>query len=175
MDSSLLVHDIREKKLELARLDPRRGMPVLPPIGATSRALASLSRRVALPPSYLAFLASHDGWPQFFQGASLLGAQQLVRGTYVDLARLMTESADVLPFGIDTKAETIFAFEGGADSDGERGVLLFVNEICERFDGFPSFLEFVRDVIVSEVDERRRAARGFDRFGRPLLAGVRAA
>jgi hypothetical protein len=158
---SQTLAEVRTMKLELARLDPRRGMPVLPPVGATDRAIVSAQRKLgrALPPSYRAFLSSHDGWPEFFQGATLLGTRQLVRGTYVDLARLMLSDETIgsssfprslVPFGIDAKAETIFAFD--LDRDGEElGVVILVSGIGERFDGFRDFIAFTRDVLGAEL------------------------
>lgn len=121
-----LLRDIRAKKLELARLDPRAGMPVRPPPGAAPRAVAAVERRLGrpLPESYRGFLATHDGYPQLYQGASLLSAPQIARGGYVDLVNLEIDLGEasapdlaasrrspLLPFGIDAAAETIFAWD----------------------------------------------------------------
>src|SRR4051812_674694 len=92
-----LLHEIRALKLDLARLDPRAGMPVLPPAGASPAVLDGAPRHLGrpLPPSYRALLAQHDGVPQLYHGASLLGARPLARGTYVDLARMVIDAAGV--------------------------------------------------------------------------------
>jgi hypothetical protein len=164
-----LLHEIRSLKLDLARLDPRAGMPVLPPAGAALATLESAPRHLGrpLPPSYRALLAQHDGVPQLYQGASLLGLRALVRGTYVDLARMVIDAAgvgaaspsDLVPFGIDAAGETIFAWDRArVRADGELEVVVWVNEIGERVDSFPSFLEMVRDMLKADVDDRRRAA-----------------
>src|SRR4051812_25216890 len=94
---NLTLREIRAKKLELARTDPRAGMPITPPPGASERTIADLVRRLggALPPSYRAFLELYDGWHDLYQGVSLLGSKSLARGTYVDLARIVIDHGDV--------------------------------------------------------------------------------
>jgi hypothetical protein len=163
--------EIRALKLDLARLDPRAGMPVLPPSGASPAALASVERKLgrALPPAYRELLALHDGFPQLYQGASLLSTSQIIRGSFVDVARMMIDLGEpgpasatrrrptLVPFGIDSAAETIFAFDCGA-TGGELGVLLWMNEIGVRLDGFAAFLDFVTEMLQADVEERRPAA-----------------
>lgn len=190
MDWLRSLPEIRKIKLDLARLDARRGMPVLPPVGATSRAIAGVERKLGrrLPPSYRAFLAEHDGWPQFFAGASLLGARHLARGTYVDLGRLMLgafdertdrsddasvgSTASLLPFGIDAQAETIFAFDSSVEIEDELEVVILVNDVGERLPSFAAFVAFVREALLAELDDRRRAAPRLDRYGRPMPNGA---
>src|SRR5262252_3404480 len=161
MDVHSTIRAIRDAKLAIARIDPRAGMPVLPPVGATERALVAVERKLrrALPPSYRAFLSLHDGWPQFLHGAGLLGVRQLTRGTYVDLARLMLgtlaedeiqAARSLVPFGIDSKAETIFAFDTSSAND-ELDVVVLVNDIGVRFPSFFDFLGFAYDVHAAEL------------------------
>jgi hypothetical protein len=158
------LQEIRAKKLDLARLDPRAGMPVLPPPGAGPRAIDAVERRLgrALPPSYRALLAQHDGVPQLYHGASLLGTRPLTRGTYVDLARLVIDvpaEADLVPFGIDATGETIFAWDRASErADGELEIVIWVNEIGERVESFPAFLDLVCAMLEAEIDDRRRVA-----------------
>ena len=59
MDWHDSLRRIRALKLELARLDPRGGMPIAPPAGASEAAIEGVERRLgfALPPSYRALLA----------------------------------------------------------------------------------------------------------------------
>jgi hypothetical protein len=160
-----LLNDIRALKLDLARLDPRAGMPVAPPAGAAPAAIAAAERRLgrALPPSYRALLETHDGVPQLYHGASLLGVRPLARGTYVDLCRMVVEvpgDADLVPFGVDAKGETIFAWDRSQErADGEIGVVVWLNEIGERVESFPEFLELVRAMIAAEIDDRLGGAR----------------
>ncbi|MFT3766057.1 MAG: SMI1/KNR4 family protein [Minicystis sp.] len=134
-----LLYEIRGLKLDLARLDPRAGMPVLPPTGAAPAAIDAVERRLGcpLPPSYREMLAQHDGVPQLYQGASLLGTRPLTRGTYVDLARMVIDvpgvgaasASDLVPFGIDATGEAIFAWDRArVHEDGEIEVVVWVNE-----------------------------------------------
>lgn len=162
-----LLHEIRGLKLDLARLDPRAGMPVLPPAGAPAAAIDAVERRLGrpLPPSYRALLALHDGVPQLFHGAGLLGARPLARGTYVELARLVIDAPagdldgarDLVPFGIDAKGETIFAWDRARESgDGELEVVVWINDIGARVPTFPAFLDLVRDMIEAEIEDAGR-------------------
>jgi cell wall assembly regulator SMI1 len=171
------VRELRARKLELARLDPRGGMPIRPPVGAAEADLARVERRLgrALPPSYRALLASQDGWPRFLFGASLLGAESLARGTYVDLARLVFADAAIapegdaahlgprsafVPFGIDADGETLFAWDLTAErEDGELGVIMLTNDVADRLEDFPAFLEVALDLVEAEIAERRAQPR----------------
>lgn len=159
-----ILHEIRAQKLALARLDPRAGMPVMPPPGASPRSIEAAERRFArpLPPSYRALLALHDGVPQIYQGASLLGTRPLAQGTYVNLARLVIDApgpeggADLVPFGIDARGETIFAWDRSSErANGELEIVVWINDIGERVDSFPDFLELVREMLAAEIDDRR--------------------
>ncbi|HVY44318.1 MAG TPA: SMI1/KNR4 family protein, partial [Minicystis sp.] len=121
---------IRSKKLELARLDPRRGMPVLPPVGATPRQIEGAERKLgrALPPSYRELLAVHDGWPELLHGASLLSAHHLARGMFDGVARSVIDvgdrPAELVAFGADTAGETVFAWDASRPrDDGELEVV----------------------------------------------------
>jgi hypothetical protein len=171
------VNLIRARKLELAAADPRAGMPVMPSARAGERGIAAVERRLRrpLPPSYRAFLGTHDGWPQFYQGASLLGVRHLARGTYDEVTRLVLEEWEaprqgsgksqrrqppkhvLVPFGIDARAETLFAWNTSCvRSDGEMEIVLWINGIGERVDSFPEFLQLVLELIGADLDERRR-------------------
>ena len=184
------IHRIRVLKLELARLDPRGGMPVAPPAGAPEAAIAGAERRLGfpLPPSYRAFLALHDGWPQLYAGAGLLGVRALSRGTFVDVARMVideraSEGSDaaepprrggrlrrggLIPFGIDAGAETIFAWDtSAARSDGEMDVVLWVNDIGLRAESFPALVDILAEMLSSELEDRRARARAAELTPRP--------
>ena len=157
--------EIRALKLTLARLDPRAGMPVQPPSGASASGLAVVEQRLGrpLPPSYRELLSLHDGVPLFYQGASLLGTRPLARGTYVDLCRFVVETRgenerDLVPFGIDAEAEVVFAWDLAADAPGgELEVVVFMNEIGVRLDGFPTFLEMCIDMLGSDLADLEAA------------------
>ncbi|AUX23704.1 hypothetical protein SOCEGT47_042340 [Sorangium cellulosum] len=189
MDWLESMHRIRALKLELARLDPRRGMPIAPPAGASESAIVAVERRLGmpLPPSYRELLSLHDGWPQLFAGASLLGVRALARGTFMDVGRMVLEHCEaeeahgegeghaaeasargragerprrtLVPFGIDPTAETVFAWDVDAVAeDGELAVVLWTNDIGLRLSGFPELLEMVKDMLAAELEDRRRIA-----------------
>jgi hypothetical protein len=176
MNWSQALNEIRAKKLELARMDPRGGMPLRPSEGASETSILHVERRIGrpIPPSYRAFLAQHDGFPQLFQATSLLGTSHLARGTYVDLARMVLNDcetpvtnfapassvtrrfAELIPFAIDPSGETIVAWDPTRmRADGEFEIVLWINEIGERIDSFPRFLELVLDMLCADVEERR--------------------
>ena len=179
------VQEIRARKLELACIDPRGGMPIIPPRGAAEKGIAAVEARLRrpLPPSYRAFLELHDGWQELYQGASLPSVRHLARGTYEDVTRLVLDEWDdthgprtlessrsrgraarrhaprgqLVPFGIDAKAETIFAWNLRAPSgDGELEVVVWINEIGERIESFPRFLDLILELLTADVEERRR-------------------
>jgi hypothetical protein len=185
MDWHDSLRRIRALKLELARLDPRGGMPIAPPAGASEAAMKGVERRLgfALPPSYRALLAVHDGWPNLFSGASLLGVRALARGSFVDVARMVVEECgrdeagegalqdeldarcrkgwrnSLIPFGIDGDAETIFAWDVEAPRHaGELEVILWTNDIGVRLASFPELVDLVLDMLTAELDDRRRSA-----------------
>src|SRR5688572_7913807 len=123
-----IIHGIRSKRLELARLDPRSGMPTMPPPPASAASIQAVERRLGLPlpASYRAFLSVHDGWPGFFHGANLLGSAALARGTYMSVGRMAfaentaeledgpisvaRAASSFVPFGIDAQAEMVFGW-----------------------------------------------------------------
>ena len=95
----------------------------LPP-GCRLRAISTVERRLRrrLPPATALFLHEHDGWPLFFQGASLLGTRELSKPSYADLTRAAFAAYEtpipevgppsrpegraeaMIPFGMDPKA-----------------------------------------------------------------------
>jgi len=168
------ITEIRAVKLELARKNPRAGMPIMPPTGASEGAITTVEKRIGrrLPPSYREFLRAHDGWPELYQGASLLGARHLSRGTYVDLARMVLEecetplpemtpaapreqAAPLIPFGIDAGAEVVFAWNPAeARGDEELEVVVWLNELGIRLASFPDFLILVLEMLSADLDAR---------------------
>lgn len=191
------MHRIRAIKLELARMDPRRGMPIAPPAGASEAEIAGVERRLGmpLPPSYRELLSRHDGWPQLFAGASLLGVRALARGSYTDVGRMVLEHCEgqeargagerdaapkavrgrygarsaFVPFGIDAAAETVFAWDPEARApDGELEVILWTNDLGLRLSGFAELLDMLKEMLAAELDDRRkRAAAQLDLTPRP--------
>jgi hypothetical protein len=168
--SNLLLR-IKDVQTEILRAAPYRDISLVPNPGASSHAIAAVEERILhrLPPSYREFLAQHDGWPRFFEGATLLGTANLGKRMYEDIARAAFEAAEtpvphlappsraerppIVPFGIDLQGTTLFAFNPTVTrSDGECEVIAWVNEIGVRRDSFPDFLEFVLDMCEAEIE-----------------------
>lgn len=179
MDWLDAIRRIRGLRLELSRKDPRRGMPVAPPAGAPEAAIVAAERRMGLrlPPSYRALLALHDGWPQLYAGAGLLGVRPLTRGAYLGVAQMVIEEnegaarysgairasqarargsarpAGLIPFGIDPDAETLFAWDPQVQrEDGELEVVLWMNGLGMRLASFPELLELLVDMLSAELE-----------------------
>jgi hypothetical protein len=165
MDQHDLLIKIRETHTELALLQPFRDLGLIPNPAASEIALKRAEKRLKhkLPPSYCAFLSVHDGWPRFFDGASLLGTATLGHRKYEDLARAAFEAAEtplpelgpprrprarsLIPFGADLEGTTLFAFNPSVTQpDGEYEVIAWVNELGMRHPSFSSFLEWILEL-----------------------------
>lgn len=177
-DFEQLLSEIHRIQTEITWLTPTRDFGLRPNPGASPSAIRRAERRLrrALPPSYRQFLALHDGWPRFFEGASLLGTAELGRQFHTDAARVVFTAAETpvphfgppqlgqarqqpLPFGADPACETFFAFNPEAvDDHGEYEVICWVNEIGLRCDDFAGFLATVREHCEAELDELTRYA-----------------
>jgi len=170
MDQHDLQVRIRETHTQIVWLQPFRDLGLIPNPAASQVAIERAEQRLArrLPPSYRAFLERHDGWPRFFDGASLLGTANLGLRQYEDLARAVFEAAEtpvpdvgppsrarssgLIPFGADLEGTTLFAFNPAvARPDGEYEVIAWVNEIGVRRDTFTSFLEFILDLAEADI------------------------
>ena len=170
MDQHDLLITIRELYTEISWLQPFRDLGLIPNPAASKLAIEKAEERIgrALPPSYRAFLELHDGWPRFFDGASLLGTAHLGHRKYEDLARAAFEAAEtpipdlgpptrprartLIPFGADLEGTTLFAFNPAVvDAQGEYEVIAWVNELGVRHPSFPSFLEFIIDLGQQDV------------------------
>lgn len=165
MDQHDLLIRIREMHTEISWLQPYRDLGLIPNPAASAVALAKVEQRLGrpLPPSYRAFLELHDGWPRFFDGASLLGTANLGLRQYEDLARAVFEAAEtpvpelgppsrprartLIPFGADLEGTTLFAFNPAVTQpDGEYEIIAWINEIGVRQPTFRAFLEFILDL-----------------------------
>jgi hypothetical protein len=167
---SRLLSQIQGIQSEILRVAPYRDLCLVPNPGASAQAIGAVEERIGgrLPPSYREFLALHDGWPRFFEGATLLGAANLGKRMYEDMARAVFEAAEtpvphlappsraerppIVPFGIDLQGTTLFAFNPSVTrADGECEVIAWVNEIGVRRDSFCDFLEFVVEMCEAEL------------------------
>jgi hypothetical protein len=165
MDQHDLLIRIRETHTEISWLQPFRDLGLIPNPAASEVALKRAERRLKrrLPPSYRAFLELHDGWPRFFDGASLLGTANLGHRKYEDLARAAFEAAEtpvpelgpprrprarnLIPFGADLEGTTLFAFNPTVvQPDGEYEVIAWVNELGVRHPSFAGFLDWILEM-----------------------------
>lgn len=139
-----VLEGIRELQLELARAIPSYDFCPVPGPAAREADLVAAEQRLghALPPSYRSFLARHDGWPRFFHGASLLRAR--------DIATL--PKGDLIPFGADASATTLFAFDPREAKRRELPVVCYLNGIGERRGSFLDFLRLVAELCDAELE-----------------------
>jgi SMI1 / KNR4 family (SUKH-1) len=171
---STLLQRISAIQTEILGLAPYRDVGLVPNRGASALAIRAVEERIQrrLPPSYREFLGLHDGWPRFFEGATLLGSANLGKRMYEDMARAVFEAAEtpvphlappshakrprIIPFGIDLQGTTMFAFNPSVTrADGECEVIAWVNEIGVRRDSFSGFLEFVVEMCEAELQSYR--------------------
>ncbi len=170
MDQHDLLLKIREIHTEISWLQPFRDLGLIPNPAASEVALSRVEERMGrpLPPSYRAFLRLHDGWPRFFDGASLLGTANIGLRQYEDLARAVFEAAEtpvpdlgpptrprartLIPFGADLEGTTLFAFNPAVSGpDGEYEVIAWVNEIGVRQPSFAAFLDWILDLAEQDL------------------------
>lgn len=180
---------------EIADLEPGRDDGLVPNAPADADAIDRAERRIGrpLPPSYRSFLSRHDGWPRFFDGATLLGTKDLGKASYADLAQAAFEAAetplpdggapwsrvggrpgDMIPFGIDPAGTTLFAFDPSCvDAAGEMAVVAWIHEIGIRSETFPEFLAVILEICEADRamlaalrnGKAERAAKGAPRSG----------
>lgn len=166
-----LLIQIRQIHTEISWLQPYRDLGLIPNPSASEVAVNKAQKRLGrrLPPSYRAFLMLHDGWPRFYDGASLLGTAHLGRRKYEDLARAAFEAAEtpvplgpprrprastLIPFGADLEGTTLFAFNPAVvTAEGEYEVIAWVNEIGVRQPTFAAFLEFILEMGRQSVED----------------------
>jgi hypothetical protein len=184
-----LLADIQRIQREIMWLAPHRdiGLEPNPPAALTAVAAAEARIGRALPTSYREFLLEHDGWPRFFEGATLLGTANIGRRLYDDLVHAAFEAAEtpvldlgpvavrpsprriLIPFGVDLQATTLFAFNPTVvGPDGEFEVIAWVNEIGVRRDSFEGFLELLLELCQTELENRiedQRPARSAETAG----------
>lgn len=151
------------------RLAPYRDLGLMPNPSASNQDIAALERRLAapLPLAYREFLAYSNGWVRFFDGAHLLGTQDLGAPALIDAAQSLLrralpsgayEERKLLPFATDPQNTTLFAFDY-TRPDKEPSVVAWVQEIGVSAAGFAEFLDFLLTLSAAELGEQRAAAR----------------
>ncbi len=169
MDQHDTLISIREKHTQISWLQPFRDLGLIPNPAASEVAIKRAEKRLKhkLPPSYRAFLALHDGWPRFFDGASLLGTANLGHRKYEDLARAAFEAAEtplpelgpprrprartLIPFGADMEGTTLFAFNPAVMREGEYEVIAWINELGVRQPSFAAFLDWILELGEQDI------------------------
>src|SRR6186713_915757 len=160
------LEQIRRAQTEIMRTRPYKDFGLVPNPGASESAIATAEARIGvrLPKSYREFLAVHDGWPRFYDGATLLGTANLGRREYEEVVQAVFRSAEtpvpdigppssrrmlrrpLIPFGVDLQGTTMFAFDQSqVGPDGEMAVIAWVSEIGLTFQGFGDFLTSVHE------------------------------
>ncbi len=167
-----LLGEHRKIQTEILRVAPFRDAGLVPNPAAPPRSIEATERRIGrkLPPSYREFLAHHNGWPRFYEGATLLGTADLGKKSYDALVRAVFDAAEtpvpdlgppsrlgsaprLIPFGIDAQATTLFAFvPDSVRRDGEMDVVAWINELGVRRDGFTDLLEMMVELCAADLE-----------------------
>jgi hypothetical protein len=168
------LEQIRRAQTEIMRTRPYKDFGLVPNPGAAESAIATAEARIGvrLPKSYREFLAVHDGWPRFYEGATLLGTANLGRREYEDVVQAVFRSAEtpvpdvgppssrrvvrrpLIPFGVDLQGTTMFAFDRNqASANGELAVTAWVSELGLTFPTFDDFLTNVLDWLTLDTSD----------------------
>jgi len=175
-----LAH-IKSAQIEIMRTRPYKDFGLVPNPGASETAIAAAEARIGvrLPESYREFLALSDGWPRFYDGATLLGTANLGRREYEDVVQAVFRSAEtpvpdvgppssrrvlrrpLIPFGVDLQGTTMFAFDRNqVGTKGELAVIAWVSELGLTFQGFDEFLSHVLEWLTLDRSEAQLRAAG---------------
>jgi hypothetical protein len=184
-----LVTRLREVQTEVQRVAPFRDIGLVPNPGASDEAIDRAEKRLgfALPPSYREFLTHHDGWPRFFDGATLLGTDALGSRRYDELCRAAFEAAEtpvpdigpplkrrpprMIPFAADAEATTLFAFDPNSRTEtGECEVIAWINEVGVRSATFSEFLELLIELSESELAAHQTSRPSQAVLSQPVLS-----
>lgn len=160
-----LLSQVRSVQIELARggTDRRLGLAGNPSAPECAIAVAELRLGFSLPQSYRQFLAYSDGWPNFYEGAHLLGTAEVGRPTCLDLAleRQMSRPnplkatpgfEHMVPFGAAPNGDTLFAFDPTRrHGDSEMPVVAWIGGLGVDCRCFTEFLATVLQLCRSET------------------------
>jgi hypothetical protein len=150
-----LLTSVRTVQMELKRSLPERHIGLAGNPAAPESALLVTELRLArrLPPSYRDFLAFSDGWPSFFEGASLLGTGEIGRRSPAEAAtQRWIARGRLLPFGADRTGTSLFAFDTSVRlGDGELPVVAWVGGLGIDCRCFTSFLATVLQLCRAEL------------------------
>jgi len=157
-----LLGSIRAIQMELKRSAPTRqiGLAGNPAAPESAIVVAELRLGRRLPPSYREFLAFSDGWPCFFENASLLGTGEIGRPSHVESASERSlPRGRLLPFGADRAGTSLFAFDTSVRrADGELPVIAWVGGLGLDCPCFTSFLATALQLSRAELAGVKTAA-----------------
>ncbi len=159
------MSEIRRIHSELSLTQPYRDDGLIPEPAASSAQIARAEARLqmSLPPSYKDFLLRHNGWKRFYDGANLLGVEELGQDRHLRGARSLLRASlptldgaapRLLPFGVDSQMCSIFAFDVNASS-AEKPVVAWVGELGVRVSNFPDFMELLAKFAAAELHSSR--------------------
>lgn len=173
-DFRTLLGDIQRVQREIMRVAPYRDFGLRPNPPATGAAIVEAEKRMGrpLPPSYRELLMLHDGWPRFYDGATLLGTASLGLPTHTAAARATFDAAEtpvpdygppsrtrprvLIPFGIDHQATTLFVFNPAhVDEHGDMEIIAWINEIGLRRTSLTDFFEMIYELCDAELASYR--------------------
>lgn len=158
-----LLSSIRVVQMELKRHAPERniGLSGNPAAPESAIAVAELRLGRRLPTSYREFLAFSDGWPRFFENASLLGTAELGRPSSDGLTDNSIARDRLLPFGADRAGTSLFAFDTSVrQGDGELPVVAWVGGLGLDCRCFTSFLATVLQLCRADLATTRASELG---------------
>jgi hypothetical protein len=159
----VLLSSIRAIQMELKRRSPERpiGLSGNPAAPESAIVVAELRLGRRLPPSYREFLAFSDGWPRFFENASLLGTGEIGRYPLDSAADRALANERLLPFGADKAGTSLFAFDTSLRlGDGELQVVAWVGGLGIDCRCFTSFLATVLQLCRAELAAARAIEAG---------------
>jgi hypothetical protein len=154
---------------------PYRDTCLIPLPGAPEVTITKVEATLGspLPDSYRSFIKRYNGWPRFFEGASLLGTRDLGKVDDLRLARAIFQAAAspaegapppshrsagrrLLVFGTDRQGTTLFAFDLEDPSlFRDPPVIAWVSELGLRYPTFADFLTGLADMCEAELTSVR--------------------
>jgi hypothetical protein len=168
-----LLSSIRIVQMEIKRRAPERqvGLSGNPAAPESAILIAELRLGHRLPTSYREFLAFSDGWPRFFENASLLGTGELGRLSIAGPNDKSIARERLLPFGADRAGTSLFAFDTSVRlGDGELPVVAWVGGLGLDCRCFTSFLATVLQLCRADLAATK--AVGEDAQPQPARPGA---